>query len=222
MEAEQLKAVTRTEAGKGPARRLRSKGMIPAILYGPHTDSMKLAVNAAELKRLLVQKDSKKFFRLQIEDNDEIHEKLSIVKSFDRQPLGGQLIHADFYEISMDQKISLDIPVHLVGIPEGVEFGGELLQHRRVLRVSCLPALLPEGIDIDVTRLAVGDSVKIKDIHLAEGITIMDPEDVTVAFVATTRATLRTPEEAAAAAPAAQPEAPKQKAPEKKAPEKKK
>ncbi len=221
MEAEQLKAVTRNESGKCPARRLRTTGMIPAILYGPKTDSIKLAVNASELKRLLVQKEDKKFFRLLIEDNGKTLEKLSIVKSYDTHPLGGQLIHADFYEINMNQKISVDVPLHMKGKPEGVEFGGELVQHKRVLRISCLPALLPEGIEVDVSRLKVGEALKVREIHLAEGITILDAQDITVAFIVSTRATVKTADELAGPG-AVQPEVLKQKAPEKKATDKKK
>jgi large subunit ribosomal protein L25 len=220
MEAEQLKVVTRNESGKCPARRLRATGMIPAILYGPKIEPIKLAVNAAELKRLLVQKVDKHFFRLLIESDGETLDKLSIVKKYETHPLGGQLIHADFYEIDMDKKISLDVPVHLKGIPAGVESGGELQQQKRSLRVTCLPALLPEGIDVDVSGLDVGDVMKVKDIHLADGVAIQDAEDVTVALIISTRATKAFEEQAGAGS--SQPEVLKQKTPEKKAPAKKK
>jgi large subunit ribosomal protein L25 len=221
MEAEQLKAFTRSETGKCPARRLRSTGMIPAILYGPHIESMKLAVNASELKRLLVRKQDKKFFRLLIEDNGKTLDKLSIVKKYDTHPLGGQLIHADFYEIDMTKKITIDVPIHLKGTPEGVEFGGELQQQKRVLRISCLPELLPEGVEIDVSPLKVGDALKVRDIHLAEGITIQDAGDVTVVHIASTRTATKASDEQTESE-SAQPEVMKQKAPEKKAADKKK
>lgn len=221
MEALQLKAFTRNDTGKCPARRLRSQGMIPAILYGSRIESMKLAVNASELKRLLAQKADKKFFRLMIETDGKTLEKLSIVKQFDMHPMGKQIIHADFYEINMDRKISVDVPVHLKGIPVGVELGGELQQQKRLLRVTCLPALLPEGIEIDISRLNVGESLKIKDLVLAEGIAIQEAEDVSVVFVAATRAAMKAIDEEAGA-PAVQPEVLKQKVPEKKAAEKKK
>jgi len=221
MEELQLKAFSRSDTGKCPARRLRKTGMIPAILYGSRTESMKLTVNASELKRLLVQKADKKFFRLLIEGDGNTVEKISIVKKFDMHPLGNQLIHADFYEINMDEKISVVVPVHLIGTPVGVELGGELQQHKRELRLSCLPKLLPEGIDIDIRPLKVGDALKIKDIQLAEGIAILEAEDATVVFVAATRAAIKAIDEQAGAA-AGQPEVLKQKAPEKKGKEKKK
>jgi large subunit ribosomal protein L25 len=220
MEELQLKAFTRSETGKCPARRLRIKGSIPAILYGHRTESMKLSVNAAELKKLLAKKADKKFFRLLIEADGKTYEKLSIVKHYDMHPLGNQLIHADFYEINMDEKISVDVPVHLKGTPAGVELGGELQQHKRELRLSCLPNLLPEGIDIDIRHLQVGESIKIKDIHLAEGILIQEGEDTTIVYVAATRAAMKAVDEQGGTA--SQPEVLKQKAPEKKATEKKK
>jgi large subunit ribosomal protein L25 len=219
MEAEQLKAFTRTESGKCPARRLRSQGMIPAILYGPHTENVMLSVDAAELKRLLVKKDGKKFFRLLIEDDGKTMDKLSIVKKYETHPLGNQLIHADFYEISMDRKITLDVPVRLKGTPIGIEMGGELQQQKRVLRVSCLPAHLPEGIEIDITDLKVGDTVKVKDIALDEGISIQDSEDLTVVMILSTRAALKSPDQPSAGTAQADT---KQKAGDKKAPAKKK
>jgi len=219
MEAEQLKAVTRIETGKCPARRLRSTGMIPAILYGPKIQSMKLAVNAAELKRLLVHKSDKKFYRLLIEDGDKTIDKLSIVKKYETHPLGGQLIHADFYEISMDQKVSLDVPVFTTGTPIGLELGGELQHLKRMLHVSGLPDVLPEKIVVDVSHLKVGDTLKVRDIPVPEGITIQDAAEVTVVCVLSTRATLKALDEQPGSVQA---DAQKAKAPEKKAAPKKK
>jgi large subunit ribosomal protein L25 len=219
MEAEQLKAFTRTESGKCPARRLRSQGMIPAILYGPRTENVMLSVDAAELKRLLVKKEGKKFFRLLIEGDGKTMDKISIVKKYETHPLGNQLIHADFYEISMDRKITLDVPVRLKGTPIGIEMGGELQQQKRVLRVSCLPAHLPEGIEIDITDLKVGDTLKVKDIALDEGISIQDSEDLTVVMILSTRAALKSPDQPSAGTAQADT---KQKAGDKKAPAKKK
>ena len=221
MEAEQLKAFPRYETGKCPARRLRQKGLIPAVLYGSHIESMKLAVNATELKRLLSQREDKKFFRLMIEGDGKILDKLSLVKAFDMSPLGGQIIHADFYEINMNERITVDVPLHLNGIPQGVELGGELHQHKRTIKISCLPDLLPEGIGIDISGMNVGDSLKVKDVPLAEGIVTQDGEDITIVYVAATREAMKAMGEQEGT-PAEQPEVLKQKAPEKKAAEKKK
>ena len=148
---------------------------------------------------------------------------MSIVKTFDTHPLSGRLIHADFYEISMDQKIIVDVPVHLKGLAQGVESGGELQQLKRSLKISCLPDLLPEKLEIDITQLNIAESMKVKDLHLAEGISILDAEDVAIVFIATTRAAMKAPgEESGSDASAVQPEVLKQKAPEKQAAAKKK
>lgn len=221
MEAEQLQVFIRHETGKCPARRLRSQGMIPVILYGPQTAPMKLAVNAAELKKVLVRKGDKIFFRLSLEEDGKTTDKLSMVKKYETHPLGGQLIHADFYEISMNHKISVDVPVRLKGLAQGVELGGELQQNKRSLRISCLPDLLPKEIEIDVTQMNVGESLKVKDIHLTAGITILDAADVAVVFIATTRTSMKT-EDQAGPGSSTPPEVLKQKAPEKKAAVKKK
>ena len=84
----------------------------------------------------------------------------------------------------MDHKLTLDIPLRFAGIPIGVQNGGELQHLKRDLKVSCLPSVLPDFIEIDVTGLEIGDSVKVQDIRVPEGITVLDPGDVGVAMVA--------------------------------------
>ena len=186
MEISELNARVRNQSGKGPARRLRIEGFIPAVFYGPKSESIQLAVNTSELMKLLRNKEENVFIKLLVDDGKYM-EKLSMIKELQTDPLTKRLLHADFYEIRMDQKIIFDIPVHFIGEPVGVDNGGELHHLKRDVKVSCLPGKLPDFIEVDVSSLDIGDAIRVKDIKIAEDITILDPEDAAIATVSTTR-----------------------------------
>jgi len=183
MEATELKAFTRKETGKGPARRFRKEGSIPAVFYGRGEEAIHLSVNAAELLKIIRAKKENIFIKLLIEGEKHL-EKLSLIKELQIEPVSRRFYHADFYEVRMDHKLTLDVPLHFAGSPVGVQNGGELQHLKRDLKVSCLPSVLPNFIEIDVTGLEIGDSIKVQDIRVPEGITVLDPGDVSVAMVA--------------------------------------
>ena len=183
MEATELKAFTRKETGKGPARRFRKEGSIPAVFYGRGEEAIHLSVNAAELLKVIKAKKENIFIKLLIEGEKHL-EKLSLIKELQIEPVSRRFYHVDFYEIRMDHKLTLDVPLHFAGIPVGVQNGGELQHLKRDLKISCLPSVLPDFIEIDVTALEIGDSIKVQDIRVPEGVTVLDPGDVGVAMVA--------------------------------------
>ena len=198
MEATELKAFTRKETGKGPARRFRKEGSIPAVFYGRGEEAIPLSVNATELRKVVRAKKENIFIKLLIEGEKHL-EKLSLIKELQIEPVSRRFYHVDFYEIRMDHKLTLDIPLRFAGIPIGVQNGGELQHLKRDLKVSCLPSVLPDFIEIDVTGLEIGDSVKVQDIRVPEGITVLDPGDVGVAMVAVVKVSVPQPEVEAAA-----------------------
>jgi large subunit ribosomal protein L25 len=198
MEATELKAFTRKETGKGPARRFRKEGSIPAVFYGRGEEAIHLSVNATELRKVVRAKKENIFIKLLIEGEKHL-EKLSLIKELQIEPVSRRFYHVDFYEIRMDHKLTLDIPLRFAGIPIGVQNGGELQHLKRDLKVSCLPSVLPDFIEIDVTGLEIGDSVKVQDIRVPEGITVLDPGDVGVAMVAVVKVSVPQPEVEAAA-----------------------
>ena len=203
MEATELKACIRNESGKGPARRLREKELIPAVFYGRGQDATLLSVNAVDLLKIIKAKKKNIFIKLLIE-GDERQEKLSLMKELQIEPVSRRFYHADFYEIRMDHKLTLEIPIRFIGAPIGVQNGGELQHLKRELKVSCLPSELPDFIDLDVSGLDIGNSIKVQDIKVPEGITVLDPGDVGVAMVAVVKVSVPQAEVAAeeAAAPA--------------------
>jgi large subunit ribosomal protein L25 len=209
MEAMELKACIRTESGKGPARRFRKEGLIPAVFYGSGEDATLLSISAADLLKIIKENKKNVFIKLLIE-GEQRHEKISLIKELQIEPVSRRFYHADFYEIRMDRKLTIDIPLRFIGIPIGVQNGGELQHLKRDMKVSCLPSDLPDYIDLDVSGLDIGDSIKVQDITVPQGITVLDPGDVGVAMVAFVKVAVPQPEAAAeeAAAPAEGAEAP--------------
>jgi len=184
MEVTDLAAQIRKEHKKGPSRRLRQSGFVPAVFYGRSAENMLLAVKNEALVKLRKDKKDHSFIKLIIDDGKQKIEKLSLIKELQVQPLTGKFYHADFYEIDMKHKLTIDVSLRFVGKAVGVDDGGELQHIKREVKVSCLPSDLPDHIDVDVTALKIGDSLKVKEIRVPEGVTILDSPDAAVAAVA--------------------------------------
>lgn len=188
MEVTDLAAQVRKEQKKGPSRRLRGKGFVPAVFYGRSAESILLAVKNDDLIKLHKDKKDHGFIKLIIDDGgSKKTEKLSLIKELQVQPLTGKLYHADFYEVDVKRKITMDVSLRFIGKAIGVENGGELQHIKRQVKISCLPLDLPDHIDADVTNLEIGDSLKIRDLNVAEGITLLDRPDTSIAAVAMVR-----------------------------------
>ncbi|MCF8129932.1 MAG: 50S ribosomal protein L25 [Deltaproteobacteria bacterium] len=180
-----LAAHIRTETGKGAARRLRQNNQVPAIFYGPGAEPIKLSIEYGHLLGLeRAGKGENAILDLKIQTDEGETLKKVMVKELTIDPLKNTFIHADFYEISNDRKITLPIPVHLTGIPIGVTEGdGVLQQIRRELTITCFPDKLIDFLEIDISNLDVGDTVRIEDLELPEGIETLEEGHLTVAVV---------------------------------------
>jgi large subunit ribosomal protein L25 len=212
METTELRACIRKESGKGPARRFRKEGLIPAVFYGRGEEAILLSVNAADLLKIMKKRKENIFIKLLIKGEEQL-EKLSLIKEMQIEPVSRRVYHADFYEIRMDHKLTIDVPLRFTGTPVGLLNGGDLQHLKRDLKVSCLPSALPDFIEVDVSGLDIGNSIKVQDIKAPEGITVLDPGDVGVAMVAIVKISVPQKEEAAegeAAVPAEGEEAPKE------------
>jgi len=183
MERLVLTAELREGRGKGAARKLRAKGLIPAILYGPRTQPIPLTVSRKELsKALRTEAGGNVLIDLEIKDGDLPSRKVVMLKEVQYDYLGKEILHTDFYEVAMDVMITVEVPIHLVGRPEGAKLGGILDQIRRVVEIQCLPGDIPNSIEVDVSSLKIGDSIHISDIKFEKGKILTDPEE-TVATV---------------------------------------
>jgi large subunit ribosomal protein L25 len=206
MEAIELKARIREKSGKGPSRRYRMEGLVPAVIYGRGDAAVPLTVSEDDLQKIVRSKNEKHFIKIVLTGEKQM-EKVSMLKELQYEPLSRRIFHADFYEISMDHKIAVDIPLTFTGTPVGVTNGGELQHSKRDLKISCLPADMPESITVELSGLDIGDSIKVKDIQLPEGVASVDHGDVGIAAVIAVKSAVpvQTPAEGAAPAAAAAP-----------------
>lgn len=198
MDIKQLKAFIRKGSGKGVARRLRSQGFVPAILYGPNSKNELLYVSEKDLKKLLAKADSKFFIKLLIDIDGKTEERLSLIKDYTVHPFKPIIMHADFYGVDPGRKMNVTLPVKTKGTSPGVIRGGELQILKREIQISCFPSNMPRCIEVDISGLDVGDSVKAKDLKVPEGVIIREMENIPVVYIAPTRASLKSPGETTA------------------------
>ena len=180
-----LAAYLRKSTGKQAARKLRKNNQVPAIFYGPGTESVMLALDYPEFERLLKQASGENIILdLQVKSEGGTESKKAMLKDLQVDPVKDTYVHADFFEISMDKEITVDVPIQLINTPIGTTNGGILQHIRRELSITCLPDKLIDVFDIDVSGLDIGDSIHIEDIELPEGITTAEEGRLTVAVVA--------------------------------------
>lgn len=188
MDLIELKANMRSIKGNGPGRSLRRAGFTPGILYGAKTEPIMLSINTHELELIVKQGNiGQLLLNLSIEDSD-IPSKKAMIKELQQHPLTHQFLHVDLYEVLMDKKIRVSIPVVTSGKSKGVELGGMLQIIRREVDVLCYPNQIPEAITIDIAELDIGDSIHVEEIPLPEGIEIPAEVNFTVATVLSQKA----------------------------------
>jgi len=184
METVALNAQSRKETGKGVARSLRRQALIPAVFYGPKVEPVPLALRSKEVEKVVSSEAPENILiDLNIENGEATQSHRAMIKEIQVDPVKQTILHVDFYAISMDQKISLEIPISLTGAPVGVSEGGILQQVSRTIEVSCLPDQIPEVLVLDVSDLAIGDSLHVSDLEIPEGIELLVEEKLTVATV---------------------------------------
>jgi large subunit ribosomal protein L25 len=191
-------AQNRTETGKNVNRRLRSQGKIPGVVYGSGKDPVRVAVSPKEITAILRSASGENtLFDLDLGGS----RRRVILKEFQLEPVKGQLLHADFYEVALDKVLQVNVHVDVQGTPVGVKVQGGILDFvTRELEVECLPADIPEKITIDVSQLEMGKHIRVADITAPPKVKILTEADVVIVHVVAPRA-----EEAAAATAEAAP-----------------
>ncbi|MFC1896798.1 50S ribosomal protein L25/general stress protein Ctc [Thermodesulfobacteriota bacterium] len=183
MKTYELTATVRTTFGNGPARTLRRQGRVPAVLYGPGSDPVNLAVSLSDLEAVIKQAGHEQFLLdLRIE-NGGVVRRNAMIKELQLHPISLRCLHADFYEVAMDRMITVSVPVETIGKAEGEEKGGMLQVVRRELEVKCLPSDVPSSIEVDVSALDLGDSIHLLDIPVADNIELVATTNSTVVTV---------------------------------------
>lgn len=191
-------AATKREMGKGPTRRLRQGGNVPAVLYGREQKPTAIAVNKADLMRLLkTSPDLNALIDLRL---DGAAAQLALIRDYQADVFTRAIVHLDFQAIDLTHKVEVEVALNLVGIPIGVkDEGGVLEQLRRRIQVKALPTAIPSHIDVDVSQLKIGDNIHADDIKLPAGVEFSHATNFTVAAVVPP-----TKEEVVVAAPTAE------------------
>lgn len=196
MDTMQLNSEIRVQTGKGAARRLRSAGKLPAILYGAETEPMMLAMEYSELEKTLKGRAAENIiFDLTINGGKKSQSKKVMIKELQRDPVKRDYLHVDLFEISMAKELEVEIPLDLLNTPIGVDEGGILQHIRREVKAACLPEDLVDKIEVDVSGLDIGQSLHVRDISFPPGLKPLDDEDLTVVTVVAPTVTVEVEEE---------------------------
>lgn len=182
MEIREMHVERRQGIGKGQAKRLRRSGVVPAILYGARTEPVPLAIAPRELQRVLgAHTGGGVLVSLRFPD-EQGETRTAIIRDLQYDPVRETLLHVDLQAVSMDEEITLEVSIRVVGEAAGVkEQSGILALIQRTVEVSCLPALIPERLDVDVSRLRIGDVLTVADLRLPEGVrTLAEPTQALV------------------------------------------
>ena len=174
---EKLNVNIREGKGTSSARRIRLKDQIPAILYHSGLDAISLSVDKKELYKAL--KTGQVIFEVIVKDKNQF----VLVKDVQYHPVNDNIMHIDFQKVKEDEKISLEVPLRVIGEAEGVQAGGILVQIVNTITVKCKPTTIPEALIIDVTDLELNSSLSVKDIQLAADVEIITAEDLAVVSV---------------------------------------
>jgi large subunit ribosomal protein L25 len=197
-----LEAKSREGAGKGAARKLRSQGLIPAVVYGKHLEKpLQVAVEPKSIRQAI--NTPHKFNTLITLKMDGASRQV-LLKDYQMDPVTREILHADFIDVRENEKVKVNVPLVLVGKAVGTADGGLLTQARRELEVWALPQAIPEKIEADVTHLKIAMALHINDIKLPAGVSVKTNVNYTLAVVsAPEREEVPAAAAAAAAAPAA-------------------
>jgi large subunit ribosomal protein L25 len=198
-----LKAERRSATGRSAARKLKARGVVPAVIYGAKDKPQPLQLSERDINAMLSHASGENIL-VELEIDGDQSGRLALVQEIQHSPVRGDVLHIDFHAVSMDEKIHAEVPVETIGTANGVKnFGGLLEQNLRALAIECLPRDLPDRIVVDVSALNIGDSIHVRDLQLPPGVTTRAQLDLT-AFSVLAPAVEEEP--VAAVATAAEPE----------------
>jgi large subunit ribosomal protein L25 len=189
-----LEVRERERRGSADARRLRRDGLIPGVLYGSGKKPHAICVPERELRRVLTGSGGlHTILDVVLEGQKTTH--ASILKDFQQDPLRGHISHVDLQEVRLDQPIHATVAVQLIGEPAGAKEGGVLSQVQREINVEALPMEVPEHLELDVSDMAIGDTLRLADLPALDGVTYLDDADETVLATVTLPTRVEEPEE---------------------------
>ena len=187
--AEVTLEVERREAtGKEVAKKLRREGRVPAVVYGAHRDPVAITVDRKAVSELIQKSEHgiRSVFLLKMAGTDQ--QRHAMIKDITIDPISRKMMHIDFVRVLMDEKVRVTVPVHLNGTAIGVKEGGLLDWQIREVHVECLPNVIPDSIEVDVSALGVHEYLRVKDLNAVEGVKVLDDPERVVVGVTVARA----------------------------------
>ncbi|MCL4477746.1 MAG: 50S ribosomal protein L25 [Deltaproteobacteria bacterium] len=182
MEEFTIEAELRTGLGKKPVKAIRKQNNIPGILYSAGKQTMHITVPLASVKSML-KLGTNELVKINIKTDSQVVQKIALIKDVQKHVVTYEPLHIDFYEIAKDKPIKINVPVMVSGRSKGVELGGILQILARALTVKCLPTAIPKHIEIDVTELAIGHTLHVRNLTPIEGLEFIDNADMPVVHV---------------------------------------
>ena len=206
MDQIELSATTRNVLGK-KVRFLRREGITPANLYGHNLKSSALQIDTVDIKHTLSKAGKSSLVALKVDDAKK--PKMVVVREIQREPLTGDLLHVDLYQVKMAEKIKLEVPLLFTGeAPAVKDRGGILVQNLTSIEVECLPANMPHNIEVDLSVLEeIDQAVHVSDLSVPEAVTILTDPEQAIVQIARSKVEVEIAEEVAAAEEEAEAEA---------------
>jgi large subunit ribosomal protein L25 len=174
-------AESRSETGKNANRRLRTRGLVPGVVYGAGKQAVPVAVSPREIGAILKSASGENtLFDLEVGGT----RRKVILKEFQREPLRGKLLHADFYEVALDKLLQVTVHIELTGTPVGVKVQGGIVDFvTREIEVECLPADIPEKITLDISHLELNKHLRVSDLKLGDKVKLLAEPEIVIAHV---------------------------------------
>ena len=170
MEEITLSVEARGDRGKGAARRLRRTGKVPGVFYGPKSAPTPIAVDRKDFAAHVANLEGSHLIRFESGTQD-LQKRVALVREVQHHPVDGGILHVDFYEVDLTQRLRVTVPLHFVGKAKGVAEGGILQPIIREMEVECLPTDIPQFIEVDVTPLDIHDAVHMADVPMPANVT---------------------------------------------------
>ena len=182
MEGILIKAEIRKDKGKSKAKSTRRKGGIPCVLYGRGLESLGITVSLKEWEKLRKNIKRNTILKMELHNDSGVEERPVMIRDIQRGILKEDILHIDFLQVTMERKIEVEIPINLTGEAIGLKNNGIVELHLRTIMVECLPSMIPEKIDLDVTNLDIGDSIHANEISIP-GVKILENLDVAIVTI---------------------------------------
>ncbi|MBI9102789.1 MAG: 50S ribosomal protein L25 [Spirochaetales bacterium] len=175
MEMKELSAVIRKDLKKGPTKKVRSEGKIPAVIYG-HAEPVAIAVDEVVFNKSFTDIQANTIFTIDVEGTN----RDVLVKDIQENILTSKILHIDFFEIEKGKALRTTVPVKLVGVAPGIKAGGALEERLHVIDIECIPSMIPSAIEIDISNLQLNEAIHVSDIVIDEEVKILSNPEQTI------------------------------------------